>query len=272
MRIISLLFHDIYVSDPDESGFIGPTASHYKISERTFGRHLDMLDQVLTMPPVLVTETTDTMRDKVPVSFTVDDGGISYHSIIAESLESRGWRGHCFVTTGYIGKRGFLDKSHLRDLHARGHLIGSHSVTHRERMSLCDPQTVYREWIESRKALEDILGAEVTCASVPGGYYSPLVARAASEAGLKILFTSEPEPSGKFVGDCMVLGRFAVRKNWTPEYVKRLVANDPGVLYRERLTWKGKKALKAFLGKAYPFLGAYAHRVRSSIKSVSRRP
>lgn len=263
MRMISLLFHDIYVSDSEESGFIGPTAAHYKISEAAFDGHLAILDEVLKAPPVLLTEATDITCKEIPVALTVDDGGISYHSIISERLEKRGWHGHCFVTTGYIGKRGFLDKHHLRDLHARGHIIGSHSVTHRERMSQCDPQAVYREWTESRKTLEDILGSAVTCASVPGGYYSRRVAQIASKAGLKHLFTSEPDTAVQTIDSCLVLGRFAVRNGWSPEYVKRLASGDSASLYRERMAWRGKKALKLLLGRAYPLLSAYAHRVRS---------
>ena len=45
------------------------------------------------------------------------------------------------------------------------------------------------EWSRSRAVLEDILGARSTSASVPGGYYSAVVARAARDAGIRVLFT-----------------------------------------------------------------------------------
>ena len=48
------------------------------------------------------------------------------------------------------------------------------------------------EWSESRQRLEDMLGHAVTVGSVPGGYFSRAVAEAAAEAGLQVLFTSEP--------------------------------------------------------------------------------
>lgn len=271
MDLITLLFHDIYISDPEESGFSGAVADRYKITATTFDRHLEALDRTLTAPPVLVTEAMCINQPQTPVAITVDDGGVSYHSIIASRLEERGWRGHCFVTTSYIGRRGFLDKHHLRDLHARGHIIGSHSVSHLSHMEKCDPLVVFREWSESRKALEDILGSEVTCASVPGGYYSRCVAQIASKAGLINLFTSEPDKAVQTVERCMVMGRFAVRSGSSPEYVKRLARGDPAILHRELRVWKGKKALKLLFGRAYPLLGEYAHRVRSGGSNISRQ-
>ena len=48
------------------------------------------------------------------------------------------------------------------------------------------------EWTKSRSVLEDVLGHDVAIASLPGGYFSPTVAETAAEAGLRVLFTSEP--------------------------------------------------------------------------------
>ena len=269
MNLISLLFHDVYVSDPQESGFPGSAADRYKIDATNFDKHLAALDKVLTLPPVIVTEATESRTPRIRVAITVNDGGISYDSIIAPRLEYRGWRGHCFVTTDYIGRRGFLAKHHLRDLHARGHLIGSHSVTHRSHMATCDPKILYREWEDSRKTLEDILGVAVNCASVPGGYYAPRVARAASEAGLNVLFTSEPDASKHYTENCLILGRFTVRHGQRSEYVERLATGYPAALYREKIIWDGKKTLKALFRSGYPIISEYVHRIRQDGNKVS---
>lgn len=262
MNQISLLFHDVYLSDPNESGFSGSAAGIYKIDAKTFDRHLALLDEVLTTPPGLATESAKFTSKPPSVAITVDDGGVSYHSIVASRLEDRGWRGHCFVTTDYIGRRGFLAKHHLRDLHARGHVIGSHSASHRSHMGTSDAKTIYQEWSDSRKALEDILGVAVNCASVPGGYYAPRVAHAASEAGIKVLFTSEPDREIHAIESCLVFGRFTVRRGQQPEYVGRLAIGHPATLYKENLVWAGKKMLKALFRSTYPVVSEYVHGMR----------
>ena len=258
--LLSLLYHDVYAESPAESGFEGGAADRYKLPLADFEGQLQRLDDVLDAPPVLVTGPGDLAARSVSAAFTVDDGGLSYHSLVAQRLEARGWRGHCFVTTGCIGRRGFLHKHHLRELQARGHLIGTHSVTHPGRFAACAPAEMLREWQDSRSALQDILGVEVTTASVPGGYFSAQVARAAAAAGLTALFTSEPEIRVREIDGCAVLGRFAIRRGSSPDYPARLIVHSPGARYRAWLAWNGKKALKALLGPGYAQLaGRFVH-------------
>src|SRR5262245_47304812 len=53
---------------------------------------------------------------------------------------------------------------------------------------------------KSRELLRDILGESVTVASVPGGYYGRAVAETAAEAGIRVLFNSEPTTRTQTVG------------------------------------------------------------------------
>jgi peptidoglycan/xylan/chitin deacetylase (PgdA/CDA1 family) len=252
--LLSLLFHDVYAADPAESGFAGEGAARYKLPLLEFSEQLTRLEEVLEATPVLAGQ--EHADFDVPVAITVDDGGLSYHSQVADLLEERGWRGHCFMTTGWIGKPGFLDRSHLRDLHLRGHLIGSHSVTHPTRFAACSYPEMLREWRDSRAALEDILGTAVLTASIPGGYYSRQVAESAAEAGLTTLFTSEPETQASSVQGCAVRGRYTIRRGDGPGYPARLVGRLPLARQTAWLKWNVKKALKAALGAEYPKLTA----------------
>ena len=87
---------------------------------------------------------------------TFDDGGVSALQTTADLLEKYGWRGVFFVTTDRIGTPTFLNADHVRELHRRGHVIGSHSCSHPERMSCCGPeQTVGRMEAQSRSAGAD---------------------------------------------------------------------------------------------------------------------
>lgn len=253
-RMLSLLFHDVYSADPAESGFEGESAARYKLPLLEFSEQLVRLEERLEAAPVLAgQEHTDF---GMPVAITVDDGGVSYHSQVAELLEERGWRGHCFMTTGWIGRPGFLDRAQLRELHQRGHVIGSHSVTHPTRFAACSYPEMIREWRDSRATLEDILGAPVRTASIPGGYYSQRVAESAAEAGITMLFTSEPETRVRDVQGCAVLGRYTIRRGDGPAYPARLVAPVSIARQAASLKWNAKKVLKAALGTGYPKLTA----------------
>ncbi|MFL6622865.1 MAG: polysaccharide deacetylase family protein [Sulfurifustis sp.] len=260
MRVLSLLLHDVYERDASESGFAGPGADRYKLSVAELEAQLAAVGRVRRDRPILLSEPPTGAGATIPFAITVDDGGLSYYTAVADRLEARGWRGHCLVTTGFIGRRGFLDARHLRELRARGHVIGTHSVSHPPRFAACTRAQMLREWSDSRKTLQDILGEDVNVGSIPGGYFSRDVARAADAAGLKVLFTSEAHTRVRRIGGCRLIGRFAVRAGDRPEFSARLANLERFTLWREWAVWNGKKAAKFVLGADYPRLVEWAIR------------
>jgi peptidoglycan/xylan/chitin deacetylase (PgdA/CDA1 family) len=187
-----------------------------------------------------------------PACLTFDDGGVSYYTIVADRLEARGWRGHCFVSTDFIGRPGFLSADQIRDLDQRGHIIGSHSASHPFRFSALSEEQMRREWTKSRQVLEDLLGRPVTLASVPGGYFSRSVARASARAGVHLLFTSEPVNTTYSVGGCTVAGRFTIRRGATPDLSRKFVQPAPWTRYSAWASWNAKGLIKPLLGSSYP--------------------
>lgn len=250
-ELITLLFHDIYARSPEESGFAGAAADRYKMSTVRFRAHLASIERVRADAPVLLTTMPKRLDTAPPFALSVDDGGLSYHSIFAPCLADRGWVGHCLITTGQIGKPGFLHKHHIRELHEAGHLIGSHSVTHPPRFNTCSWEQLVREWSQSRAALEDIIGAPVKLGSIPGGAYSREVVLAAREAGLTSMMTSEPETRRQLVDGCEVFGRFTLRANSPQNLSGRLVRQGESAQRQQWLAWNAKKLLKKSLGTGY---------------------
>jgi len=252
MQLVSLLFHDVYRRDPGESGFRSPGADRYKLIVSSFDAQLDGVAAVRTDPPILA---TDLHRPQIENAFayllTVDDGGRSYHTVVADQLEARGWRGHAFVSTDFIGQNGFLTAAQLRELDARGHVIGSHSASHPARFSACRREEMRGEWSRSRRVLEDLLGHAVTSASLPGGYFSDAVAQTAAEAGVHVLFTSEPVTHTHAEKECLVVGRFAVRRGCDDDFSRRLVQPTSWTRSEEWASWHVKGLLKPLLGSFY---------------------
>jgi peptidoglycan/xylan/chitin deacetylase (PgdA/CDA1 family) len=235
MNTVALLYHDV-VRDRNfaSSGFPGADADIYKLTEDNFAAHLDRLAAL-----------------EVNALVTVDDGGVSAIETIAPLLEERKMSGYFFVATDWIDRPGFLSKSQIAELRKRGHLIGSHSCSHPARISHLSPERMQDEWQRSVDILSDILFEFVQMASVPGGFYSPDVARTASLAGVRTLFTSEPTRIVSRVDDCVVVGRYMIQQSTTPEAAAALARGDWFPTTAQAFTWNTKKVLKAVGGPAW---------------------
>jgi peptidoglycan/xylan/chitin deacetylase (PgdA/CDA1 family) len=184
------------------------------------------------------------------VLLTFDDGGAGA-ILIGELLTERGWCGHLFMPTDFIGLSGFLGRSELRALHGMGHVIGSHSASHPIRIDRLPWAELREEWRRSVGVLEDLLGVRATTASVPGGFFTRRVADAAVESGINQVFTSEPSSVVRRTATGVVLGRYTLRKQHTARYVSRLVSQVPTARSLQWLHWNAKKIGKRVAGGAY---------------------
>jgi peptidoglycan/xylan/chitin deacetylase (PgdA/CDA1 family) len=247
MKAFSLMYHDVVAPGRfGDSGISGADADLYKLEQPDFRRHLDAVARVAKDRVGIVTDAIDGQS----VFLTFDDGGASA-PWIARELEQRGWRGHFFITTDWIGKPGFVTAAELRAMHAAGHVIGSHSASHPLRLSGLERSAIAREWRESVQALGESLGAAVTVGSVPGGFYSREVAETAAESGIRTLFTSEPTEQAWQVGDCVMLGRYFVQSGMTPEVAASFAGGPAGPRRKQRTMWKLKKIAKSLGGDLY---------------------
>ena len=271
MRAISLLFHDVYADSAAESGFMSDAAHRYKLSVADFDAQLAGISDARADAPVaagfLLRPSRHSLAPATPFLMTFDDGGESYYTRVAERLERRGWPGHCFVTTNFIGQQGFLNRQQIRALAERGHVIGSHSASHPARFNTLSYGDMVSEWSRSRQILEDILAETVDVASVPGGYYSPAVARAAAEAGIRLLFTSEPETSVDVRDGCAIVGRFTIRRGDRHDAARRLVAPAPWARSLAWASWNAKGLVKPVLGQSYIRLSDWLLTPRTSSRT-----
>ena len=244
----ALMYHDVLAEGLDDtSGFPGPDARSYKVTARQFRTHLDAIVAALSplAPPAL-----PDLPGLPGLVFTFDDGGASA-GVAADELESRGLRGCFFITGSRIGSPSFVDRTAIRDLDRRGHLVGSHSWSHPLRMGHCSRQQLSEEWTRSRDVLTETVGHPVTWASVPGGDFAPAVAEAAAHAGFTDLFTSEPTSSTRHVNDLTVHGRYTIR-SWTRAATAAALARGSWLPRGgQALVWNVKKLGKRLGGERY---------------------
>ena len=234
----ALMYHDIVPAGAeDSSGFPGRDAARYKVTPERFAGHLRAV--AARSAPALSGP-----------AITFDDGGIGALTAAA-ILERYGLRGHFLVTANYIGTRGFLSECGIRDLHSRGHMIGSHSCSHPLRMGHCSPARLVEEWTRSRDVISNIVGEAIAVASVPGGDYAPAVAEAAARAGFTKLFTSEPTDHPEHVFGLELRGRFTIYQWTDASTVEGLAWGSWLPRARQTLAWNTRKLTKRLAGRRY---------------------
>lgn len=243
-----LMYHGVHADAESIRGSVGRES--YSISAADFKRHVRACAQ---SPGVAPSNCWDLVHGEPPAArwaMTFDDG-LDDSPAAAEIVESAGWRGHFFIVTGSIGLPGYMTADQILELRARGHVIGSHSTSHPDPMSDLSYAQLLEEWRGSLEVLSDLLGEPVRVASVPGGSFSSEVAASAAEAGIEILFTSEPISRVYRLQGCTVIGRYAMKRTDSPDTAAALATGRPVACASRWLGWNSRKAARRVLGKRY---------------------
>ncbi len=263
------MYHDV-IQDSISSDIGTHRVTPYSLTFQHFRDHLNSFRQEAAVQTI---RKRQPWSEQTPIFLTFDDGETSAYTCAAGALEARNWRGHFFITTDWIGKPGFLDRGQIRELNARGHVIGSHSCSHPERMSHLDSGELVKEWSASCAVLTDILGERVLVASVPAGYYSSKVGKAAAAAGIEVLFTSEPTTATWVEDGCLILGRYCIQGH-TPAATSGEIAD--GMIWprwSQTTAWQAKKAIKAVTGESYFTIRSFLlARLRPQTAATSNPP
>ena len=196
------------------------------VSRARFAEHLD----VLTGPGLEVVTASEAAGAVNPgvVAVTFDDG---YESVFLDALpemQKRGLKGTVFQVVGSVGGRNDWDVNlaprrvkhlsweQIKQLVRAGFEMASHTITHRDLTKL-EPRDLVRELSDSKKALEDETGVEVTSISYPFGRYNRRVVDIAIEAGYACGFTSCPNSTE----NRMTIGRWGLYSIDGPEALRR---------------------------------------------------
>jgi len=248
----ALMYHDVVAAGAeDTSGFPGRDAALYKVTPELFEKHLTAIETGSVVGRAFqARQAHNPETAALHPTITFDDGGVSAMTA-ADALERHGFTGHFFITTNYIGTRGFVTEQNLRELRERGHVIGSHSCSHPLRMGHCSRAQLLDEWTRSRSMLAEMLGEGVDVASVPGGDFAPQVAEAAARAGFTRLFTSEPTLDTRHAFGLTLLGRFTIQRWTTAQTAAALAAGAWLPCARQAVVWNAKKISKRVGGERY---------------------
>lgn len=236
MKSVNLMYHDIVSQKDIKSGFQNKSSVMYNT------------DSSLLEQQILAIKNQGGGIENVV--YTFDDGGVSLFNLGVPVLDRYGIKGVFFIPTAFIGKCGFMSKEQIVELHKSGHIIGSHSHTHPSNIASLKYDDIVLEWKTSLDILSEILGETIDTASIPNGYCSSKVLRAAKEAGISTLYTSEPTDSVKINNGITIIGRYVMLNYTTAENAVRIVKNK-GYRFFRHILWITIETVKLILGPYY---------------------
>jgi len=233
---VSLMFHCIDMPS---------SLVHSNISADFFHRILKLLKDknltVATLEESIKKEREDSSYKGVNLTF--DDGWQSDYSVALPSLLKYGYKGDFFITTDWIGKKGYLTKEQLRELDKEGMKIGSHSHTH-PFLATLDSKDIYEELKKSKEILEDILGHKTDSFSIPGGIYDKRVLDIAKEIGFEYICSSRPYLNNKED----LTNRFSIHSKSEFWEIERLFDFDKRYALKQKLFYDARRYAKVFIG------------------------
>lgn len=164
-----LLYHGLW-TDPSQLLGRSSAEARYWIAANVFEEQVRSLASrgytAVTLDE-LATYRTGAVAVK-PLVVTFDDGWVSDWSIATPILQRFGWKAEFFVTTGWVGKPGFLTWENLQCVRQAGMGIQSHAVTHPD-LTLLSSAEIRSELCVSKSTLEKHLGTTVSFFALPGG-------------------------------------------------------------------------------------------------------
>jgi peptidoglycan/xylan/chitin deacetylase (PgdA/CDA1 family) len=158
-----------------------------------------------------------------PVAITFDDGFRDFHTAAFPILRQHGFAATMFLATSYIAdrprqfqSRDCLSWGEVRELHAAGIEIGSHTASHPKLVELTEPQIEF-ELRESKAAIENRLGGRVSSFAYP--YAFP-------QANVQFVVSFQQTLTRLGYRSCVTTEVGRARAGDTPLALKRLPMND----------------------------------------------
>ena len=225
---VVLMYHRL------SDGPFDPDEGDYVLSPSLFESQLRWL-AAARRPVATLAQLAEGRHEDCAVVLTFDDGCDSDCTVASPLLRSLGFPAAFFVNPARVGAEGRAGWDELRTLAAHGFAIGSHGLDHTllDGLSSADLE---RQIAESRRAIEDRLGARVDALSLPGGSGGERARRAALAAGYRLVLGSRPGVVRSAAGE-FIVPRVAVRRGHGLAGFRAAVEKRPLFLLRLRLRY-----------------------------------
>lgn len=238
--IVFLMYHELELPGrplvQSEPGYV-----RYVLPESSFRKQIEWLGHN-NWRGLSVTEALEFPSTK-SVAITFDDGCETDMITAAPILKDAGFHATFYVTAGFLGTRGYMSPSQLREL-ASSFEIGCHSMTHAYLNDLESP-LLQKEIVDPRSRLEDMIGKKVEHFSCPGGRYDDRVLAVAKKAGYRSLATSRSQINTHRT-DLFHLGRVAILRD-TDEIAFSQICSG-SALWKTQISESARDVARTILG------------------------
>jgi peptidoglycan/xylan/chitin deacetylase (PgdA/CDA1 family) len=180
---VCLMYHDVATECPPTSG----GRARFSVSATSFARHLALIGDA-GLRGCSIAEASANPGHRIAISF--DDGDLGQHARAFPALAASGMTATFFITTGWVGRPGFVSWDGLREMRDAGMAIESHTHTH-PFLSELSESALRDELQHSRDLLLQHLGQQPTMISLPGGDFPREELRKTfAEEGYSVIATS----------------------------------------------------------------------------------
>lgn len=160
--------------------------------------------------------------DKPGIMITFDDGFAGNYYNAYPILQKYGFTGYYFVSTGLIGKNGYMDSMQLKEMINLKHVVGCHTYTH-HRMNVADSNEIlFKEIFEAKIDLENMLDNNIDFFCWVGGEENTYTKNAAEfirNCGYKYAVMTNSEPVRQD-SDHLQMQRTNINDDWDLSLVK----------------------------------------------------
>ena len=245
-RSVPVLMYHALESDNCPCGSDDPGELVYVVNVDEFKKQINYLYEngykTITSLDILA---NDSLPEK-PIMIGFDDGHESNYTMAMPILNEYGFKAEIYITTGWIGSPHYLASEQIIALYKNGMVIGSHGETHRLFNDLSEAEII-EELVNSKSALESIIGEKIVIFAAPGGRYNEMTLRCLKDLNYKVAYTSDigviNEKTDKYK-----IPRIAIKKNTTMDEFKKIAAIDKGYIYKKVIFGKMLNVAKRLLG------------------------
>ena len=182
-----------------------------------------------------------------PVVVSFDDGHRSNAELAAPALGERGQRGVFFVTAGRVGRGDTVSWHQLEAMLGAGMEVGSHTLTHPCPSALSSAE-LERELAESKRVLEEGLGAPIDFVASPTGYDHRRFGALARQAGYKAALQGAIGRNRRST-DPFALRRFVLKRTHGFDTFCRLVDPASRAYVSLRVKQAARNAIRRLVGQ-----------------------
>jgi peptidoglycan/xylan/chitin deacetylase (PgdA/CDA1 family) len=227
------------------------TRGYQVVTVLNYHHFLEDCDSLLCLPPAIFDQQmkylknngyrTVTMEDlagflqyrqalpKKSVMITIDDGYRSAYEVACPILKKYGFTATLFIYTDYVG---VSDKAitwdQLRELHADGFQIGSHTISHSDLTMKKEGESekdysarLKKELIDSKRIIDSKLTQNTIAIAFPFGRYDESILSMAQQAEYELGFSVEGG-GNPFFADALCLKRTQIMKKDLDSFIAKL--------------------------------------------------